>query len=249
MVAVFDAETGAPIGITDASYITGMRTGAAGALGAKYLARKTSENLLVVGAGNQSAFQIAATLTVLPNIKKVQVAALNPVNAKSFVDDIRYKLQNEFEINTKDVIFEAVEDLEIAVKESHIIITVTPSRTPIIKKDWIQKGTHISCIGADMEGKQEIDSQIMSSALIFVDDMVHCKHVGEIEIPLKQGVISEKDIIDEIGDLILNKVKGRISEDQITIFDATGMALLDIATAKIALHLAEKMGLGTKAKI
>jgi ornithine cyclodeaminase/alanine dehydrogenase len=249
MIAVFDAETGVPIGITDASYITGMRTGAAGALGVKYLARNTSENLLIVGAGNQSAFQIAATLTVLPTIKKVQVAALNPVNAKSFVDGIRYKLQKEFEINTEDIIFEAVEDLEIAVKESHIIITVTPSRTPIIKKDWIQKGTHISCIGADMEGKQEIDSQIMSSALIFVDDMVHCKHVGEIEIPLKQGVISEKDIIDEIGDLILNKVKGRISEDQITIFDATGMALLDIATAKIALHLAEKMGLGTKAKI
>ena len=249
MIAVFDAETGVPIGITDASYITGMRTGVAGALGAKYLARKTSENLLIVGTGNQSAFQIAATLTVLPNIKKVQVAALNPAGAKSFVDGIRYKLQNEFEINTEDIIFEAVEDLEIVVKESHIIITVTPSRTPIIKKDWIQKGTHISCIGADMEGKQEIDSEIMSSALIFVDDMVHCKHVGEIEIPLKQRAISEKDIIGEIGDLILNKVKGRTSEDQITIFDATGMALLDIATAEIALQLAEKMGLGTKAEI
>ncbi|EJE7234161.1 ornithine cyclodeaminase family protein [Clostridium botulinum] len=248
MIAVFDAETGMPIGITDASYITGIRTGAAGALGAKYLARKTSENLLIVGAGNQSAFQIAAALTVLPNIKKVQVAALNLSEAESFVAGIRNRLQDEFEINTENIIFRAVENLEVAVKESHIIITVTPSRKAIIKKDWVQKGTHISCIGADMEGKQEIDSEIMSSALIFVDDMEHCKNVGEIEIPLKQGVINEKNIIGEIGDLILNKVNGRTNDEQITIFDATGMALLDIATAEVALQLAEKNKLGSKSK-
>lgn len=90
-----------------------------------------------MGAGNQSTFLIAATLTVLPTIKKVQVAALNPVNAKKFVNGIRYKLQSEFEISTQDILFEAVEDLEIAVKESDIIITVTPSRAPIIKKNWI----------------------------------------------------------------------------------------------------------------
>ncbi|EJP6472172.1 ornithine cyclodeaminase family protein [Clostridium botulinum] len=249
MIAVFDAKTGMPIGITDASYITGIRTGAAGALGAKYLARKTSENLLIVGAGNQSAFQIAAALTVLPNIKKVQVAALELSEAESFVANIRNRLQNEFEINAEDITFRAVENLEVAVKESHIIITVTPSRKPIIKKDWVQKGTHISCIGADMEGKQEIDSEIMSSALIFVDDMEHCKDVGEIEIPLKQGVISEKNIIGEIGDLILNKVNGRANDEQITIFDATGMALLDIATAEVALQLAEKNKLGSNSKL
>lgn len=249
MIAVFDAETGMPKGITDASYITGIRTGAAGALGAKYLAKETSENLLIVGAGNQAVFQIAATLTLLPNIKKVQVAALDLESAKKFVDDISNKLQNEFDINTETITFEAVKNLEEAVKDSHIIITVTPSRTPIIKKNWVQKGTHISCIGADMEGKQEIDSEIMSSALIFVDDMDHCKHVGEIEIPLKQCIISEKDIIGEIGDLILNKVKGRTSDDQITIFDATGMALLDLTVAEIALHAAEKNELGIKSKI
>lgn len=249
MIAVFDAETGVPIGITDAAYITGMRTGAAGAIGAKYLAKKTSENLLIVGAGNQAAFQIAATLIALPNIKKVLVAAKDSEEAKSFVDGIRNKLQNEFRINTEDITFEAAEDLEKAVNDSQIIITVTPSRKPIIKKEWIQKGTHISCIGADMEGKQEIDSGIMSSALIFVDDMEHCKDMGEIEIPLKQGVISEKDIVGEIGDLILGKVKGRTNEDQITIFDATGMALLDIATAETALKHAEKSGIGNKANI
>lgn len=155
----------------------------------------------------------------------------------------------EFELNTENITFRAVENLEAAVKEIHIIVTVTPSRKPIIKKAWIQKGTHITCIGADMEGKQEIDSEIMPSALIFADDLEHCKKVGEIEILFKQGVIHAESIIGEIGDLILNKVNGRTSGDQITIFDTTGMALLDIATAEVALQLAEKNKLGSKSKL
>lgn len=100
-----------------------------------------------------------------------------------------------------------------------------------------------------MEGKQEIDSEILPSSLIFVDDMMHCKEVGEIEIPLKQGIINETNIIGELGDLIVGKVKGRTSNDQITIFDATGMALLDIATADLALKEAEKNKLGSKTNI
>lgn len=249
MIAVFSAETGIPIGITDAFHITGMRTGAAGALGAKYLARENAEKLLIVGAGNQSAFQIAATIIALPNIKIVKVAALNLSEAEQFVGGIEKRLQEEFDICTAGIIFKAADDLELAVKESDIIITVTPSRKPIIKKEWIQKGTHISCIGADMEGKQEIESGIMSSSLIFVDDMKHCVEVGEVEIPLKEGVINEQNIIGELGDLILNKVEGRTNEDQITIFDATGMALLDIALAELALELAEKSGFGSKSKL
>ncbi|WP_418302150.1 ornithine cyclodeaminase family protein [Lysinibacillus fusiformis] len=249
MIAVFDAETGMPIGMTDAAYITGMRTGAAGALGAKYLARKDAENLLIVGAGNQAIFQIAAILTTIPTIKKVRVASQQLANAKSFVEGISQQLKHQFSINVDNIKFEAVDDLEQAVNDSHIIITVTPSRNPIIKKEWLQKGTHISCIGADMEGKQEIDPEILPSSLIFVDDMMHCKEVGEIEIPLKQGIINETNIIGELGDLIVGKVKGRTSNDQITIFDATGMALLDIATADMALKEAEKNKLGSKTNI
>lgn len=245
MLAVFDSETGVPLGIMDASYITGIRTGAAGAIGAKYLARKDAENLLIVGAGNQSLFQIAATLTTLPQIKKVRVASLEFLEAQKFIDNISDKLEKEFGIKTENICFEAVKDLETAVKESHIIITVTPSRKAILKKEWIQKGTHISCIGADMEGKQEIESEIMESAVIFVDDMEHCRDVGEIEKPLKEGVLSEDDIIGEIGELILGRKIGRTNDNQITIFDATGMALMDIATAKVALELADKKGLGS----
>lgn len=249
MIAVYNAETGMPIGITDAAYITGIRTGAAGALGAKYLARKNSENLLIVGAGNQAVFQIAAALTILPNIKKIQVAALNICKVQHFINNIKNRLKNEFDICAENITFEVAENLENAVKDSDIIITVTPSRSPIIKKEWVQKGTHISCIGADMAGKQELESEILSSALIFVDDMKHCIEVGEIEIPVKTGIINKADIKGELGDLILNKVTGRENDAQITIFDATGMALLDIATADLALQLAESNGTGCKSKL
>lgn len=245
MLNVFDAQTGKPLGIMDASYITGIRTGASGAIGAKYLAKKNSENLLIIGAGNQSPFQIAATLKAVPTIKKVQVASKDYSDAKAFIDMIAEKLEEEFNIDTQGLVFNAVIDLEQAVKDSDVIITVTPSRQPIIKKDWIQKGTHISCIGADMEGKQEIDPEILKSAVVYVDDFEHCQKVGEIEKALKRGIISPEDIIGEIGELILGQKRGRENDGQITVFDATGMALLDIATAKLALKLADEKNLGT----
>lgn len=249
LIVVFDAETGKPLGITDASVITGIRTGASGAIGAKYLARKNSKNLLVLGAGNQAIFQIAATLTALPNLKKIMISARNKIKLKSFISSISQRLQQEFGIDTETIIFEEVECLESAVKNSDIIITVTSSRVPLIKNHWVQKGTHISCIGADMVGKQEIESEIMSKASIYIDDMEHCVQVGEIELPLKQGIITESNITGEIGDLILGKIKGRSNDEQITVFDATGMALLDLYTAKIALQTAEEKGLGIKSEI
>lgn len=249
MIAVFDAETGQPVGMTDAAFITGIRTGAAGAIGAKYLARKDAKNLLVLGAGNQAIFQIAATLTALPELQTVRIAAKDPVKLGQFVSTIPQRLQDEFSIAAERYGFEAVQDLESAVKDSDIILTVTPSKSPIIKADWVQPGTHLSCIGADMAGKQEIESAILAKAKIFVDDLEHCKQVGEIEIPLKQGSITEENISGEMGDLLLGRIKGRTDDAEITVFDATGMALLDVYVARIALQAANEKGLGTKSEL
>ncbi|MBR2566342.1 MAG: ornithine cyclodeaminase family protein [Paenibacillus sp.] len=246
LINVFDAETGKPIGITEASFITGIRTGASGAIGAKYLARKDSENLLIVGSGNQAIFQIASALCAFPSLKMVRVAARDLEKLRTFVDTIPTRLQAEFGVNTEEVTFQAADSLEQAVKASDIIITVTPSRTPILKSEWVKQGTHISCMGADMEGKQEIDSNLMSEAKLFVDDKEHCMQAGEIELPLKEGKLLESHICGEIGDLISGKIEGRTSDEQITIFDATGMAILDIYAANIALQMAEEKDFGVK---
>lgn len=249
MIAVFDAETGQPLGVTDAAFITGIRTGAAGAIGAKYLARKDSKNLLILGAGNQAIFQLAATLTALPELKTVRIAAKDANKLNEFVSALPQRLQDEFGIAAERYVFEGVKNLESVVKDSDIILTVTPSKKPVIKSEWVQPGTHLSCIGADMAGKQEIESAILAKARIFVDDQKHCMQVGEIEIPLKQGIITEDNIAGEIGDLLLGRIEGRTDNAEITVFDATGMALLDIYVAKIALQAADEKDLGTKSEI
>lgn len=249
-LVIYDGTTGVPLGVMDASYITGVRTGAAGAIGAKYLARRESKNLFLLGAGNQGTFQIAAMLTLFGGIHSVKVAdPLDFQKAKQFAENIEGRLQKEFGIYAGHVTFEAVEDLAEGVGQSDIIITVTPARAPVIKKEWVKKGTHFSCIGADMQGKEEIDPLIMTDARIYVDDRFHCMTAGEIEIPLKTEVIGESEIIGEIGDLIEGKVTGRTSNEDITIFDAAGMALLDIATAKTMLDLAGKNKVGSTVNI
>ena len=244
-INVFDEFSGAPIGILEGAYITGIRTGAAGAIGAKYLARKDSETLFVLGAGNQAAYQIAATIVCFPDLKKVYVAdLLFPENAEKFVEGIRMRLRDELGIDADSVSFEATNEPEVTVPQSDIVITVTPSRAPVIQKEWIRPGMHFSTVGSDMEGKEELDPEIFRDAKVFVDDMEHCIEAGEVEIPVKKGIISE-DRIHEIGDLILGNCEGRMSDEEITIFDPAGMALLDIAAAKVALDLAEEKKLGT----
>ena len=248
-LVIYDASTGAPVGVMDASYITGMRTGAAGAIGAKYLARGGSENLLMVGAGNQAIFQIAATLTVFPGIKKVMVAARDFAKTGGFVKNLAARLAGEFRLDVSRVSFEAVSGLKGAVGNSDIIITATNSTSPVIKKEWVKAGAHFSCIGADMPGKEEIDPEIFASARVFADDKEHCMDVGEMAIPLKKGIIKEKDITGEMGDLLLGQVRGRVDDKDITIFDSTGMAILDIASGGIALQQAAAHGFGSEVMI
>ncbi|MBA1335307.1 MAG: Ornithine cyclodeaminase [Firmicutes bacterium] len=257
-VMVLDSRTGMPLGILNGEYITCMRTGAAGGIGAKYLARKDSRNLLMVGSGHQAPFQIAATLEIMEGIERVMVYNPNSLDrAKGFCRKVPQILRNKFLDKYSDdrehyelireryeVEFEAVEDIEKAAGEADIIITATPSRKPLIMKEWIKGGTHISCIGADMEGKQELDEGLFQNARVFADDITQAVNVGECEVPIKKGIISEEDIAGEIGRLIMGSIPGRLSDDDITIYDSTGIALQDLITANLVIGKAEAMGLG-----
>ncbi|MDI2586236.1 ornithine cyclodeaminase family protein [Psychrobacillus sp. NEAU-3TGS] len=247
MMMVFDSNTGIPLGVMDASYITCMRTGAAGAIGAKILARENSRNLLILGTGNQALYQIAATILLMPKINRVRIASpRNKDKELKFVTSIVGQIKEEFGIDVTETIqFEAVENLKEAVGDSDVIITITRSKSPIIQKEWVKKGTHFSCVGADMEGKQEIDPELFIGARIFVDDIPQCMKVGELEIPIKMGIVTEFDIVGEIGSVIEGEVTGRSSDEEITIYDTTGVALLDLITAKVAIDLAKEKGLGT----
>lgn len=245
MLMIFDSTTGIPLGVMDAAYVTCMRTGAAGAIGAQALARSDSETLFILGAGKQAIFQIAATLILLPHIKKVFVAdALDLENARTFARDCPVRLKNDFNIDCTDVCFEAAEDMGVCIAMSDVVITITPARAPVIKKEWVKPGTHFSCIGADMEGKEEIDPEIFRGARVYADDISQCIRVGEMELPVKAGIIQRESIAGEIGQVLSGDVEGRLSDEEITIFDATGLALLDLVTGKKAIDLAKEKGLG-----
>ncbi|WDV46344.1 ornithine cyclodeaminase family protein [Clostridiaceae bacterium M8S5] len=241
---IFDSNTGVPLAILNADHITGMRTGAAGAIGAKYLARKDSRTLLMIGTGHIAQFEIAALLHVVESIDRVLI--YDPMceqQTLKYTNTIKDKLRDTFNI-TKDINYEAVTDLKGAVLSSDIIITATPSRASMIKKDWVKPGTHISCIGADMQGKQEIDEKLFSSSIVVVDDIDQAINVGETQTAYREGLITKDGIYSEMGEIILGTKVGRKSDKDITIFDSTGIALQDLMTSKIALDIAKERQLG-----
>lgn len=256
-VMVLDSQTGVPQGILSGEHITCMRTGAAGGIGAKYLARPESENLLIVGTGHQAPFQIMATLMTMTEIKRVYICnPRSPEKAQSFAAKIKENLLTrfvskyageEYECYAKrcDVQFIAVDNLEEATRQADIIITATSSREPMILAEWVKPGTHITCIGADIEGKQEIDERLFAKARVFVDDVGQAVRVGETKVAVKKGLITERDIAAEIGNVIPGHAQGRQHAEEITIFDSTGIAFQDLLTAAHILKVADKRGVGT----
>jgi alanine dehydrogenase len=137
-----------------------------------------------------------------------------------------------------------VENIENVVRRADIVVTTTPSRIPIISNDWISPGTHINCIGADAPGKQELDPAILKRAKMVVDDWEQASHSGEINVPLTRGIIKQEDVYGEMGEIVAGLKKGRVSADEITVFIATGLAIEDAVTAKVAFRkaLAQKIG-------
>ncbi|MCI1665189.1 MAG: ornithine cyclodeaminase [Atopobiaceae bacterium] len=245
---IFDDKSGEPLSVVNAAAMTGLRTGAAGALGVKWLARKDSSRLLVCGAGAQSAYQVAATLVACPNIRHVDV--WNPRSSEAptaqvarISDQVGVLLDasgiaREFELA-------ATADGEGATRSADAIITVTPAFEPFLMDAWVQPGTHISCVGADMPGKQEIESSLCVRSHLVVDDVVQSLSSGELEVPTKEGLISRDDIICEIGQVIDGSVVARTSDDDITVFDTSGLAIQDLAASKMAYDRAVERGIGT----
>lgn len=249
VIMVFDDKTGQPIGLVDGSHITGMRTGASGGIGAKYLARQDSKRLLMVGTGHISKFEVAASLIGLPSLSEVLIYdPRDGQKAKEMASGLARVLKEEFNV-CRPLTIEASSDLESAVRSSDVIITATPATEPLIKKSWIRAGTHLSCVGADMPGKGEIDPAIMSDARVFVDDLKQCMHIGEIEKAVEMEFLNPQDVVGEIGDVINGHVKGRLTDEEITVFDATGTALLDLITAQLAFREATHHNIGVTVKL
>jgi alanine dehydrogenase len=222
-----DPETGYPLAIMDATEITAYRTGAAAAIASKYLARRDSHTIGIIGAGFQAHTQILA-----------HAELFNPISIKAFdvskaaVDRLMHSF-SQFSVKNCSI-QEAV--------ASDVVCTLTPSRSPIIKKEWIVPGTHINAVGADAPGKQELDPSILKEAIVVVDDMKQASSSGEINVPIQKGIYSIGEVYGTLAELVVGKKKGRPDNKVITIFDSTGIAVEDIAVAKLLFEKAQQVG-------
>lgn len=233
LIVLISPETGAPMAIMDGTYLTDIRTGAAGGIAAKYLARKDSKVIGLVGAGNQAKTQLKALCEVFePEL--VRVTSRTKESSEQFIREMANITPCEirYEENIKKVC------------DCDILVTTTPSRKPIVKAQWINEGTHINAIGADAVGKEELDPELLIRSKIIVDDIVQALHSGEVNVPLSKHYISENDVHAELGEVIVGLKPGRTSDEEITIFDSTGLAIQDVASAHLVYERAVSKGLG-----
>ena len=227
---LLDPDTGYPEALVAASHLTCLRTAASDAVAVKHLSRPDSRTLAVFGAGHQAWFEVLAVREVRP-IERVFVVNRSGRAAEEFARRIGEDLGLEA--------FAA--KAEEALAGADIAVTVTASRGPLFAAGLVRPGTHVSAMGADQPGKQELDAALVARASLFADVVGQSLSIGEYEAAFKAGLVTEERITP-IG-AVLNGAPGRVSGEQITVYDSSGMALQDLAVASLALRRAEEMGL------
>lgn len=227
LTVILDLATGRPLAIINATHLTDMRTGAAGAVAAKHLSPKKEIVLGVIGTGRQAEAQVAAISREL-KIKEIRIWGRNPLHVRKFADRF-------MEYPCMAAPIEKACDCDV-------LVTTTPSTTPIVRSEWIHEGTHINAIGADAPGKEELDPALLRRAQVFVDDPAQAIHSGEINVPIRTGLYRADEIAGTLGEVVIGK-KQRSGMDTITIFDSTGLAIQDLAIAKIAMQHGRKIEL------
>lgn len=223
IIILSDPRNGFPLCVMEATYATALRTGAAGGVAAKFLARRNSQKVALVGCGVQAKTQLEA-LNELFNLKEVNIWGLQYRECREFVRKIGPLRKLNLKIS---------DTVKSCVKDTDIIVTTTPSRRPLVKLEWVKEGAHINAIGADAKGKQELDPRILKKAKIVIDSWEQASHSGEINVPLRRGELSRKDIYADIGEIASGRKKLRRTKQEITIFDSTGLAVQDVAIAHI----------------
>lgn len=228
-VFLFDPDTGKASAMVGGNLLTALRTAAASSVSIKHLAREDAKVIGMIGAGHQATFQLRAAL-----------------EQRDFEKVIGWNLHPEMLPNLEKVAEEAglpFEAVELdGMREADVIISITSSFDAILGADQVSPGTHIACMGTDTKGKQEVDPQLLVKADVFTDEVAQSITIGEAQHAVAQGLIKESDVA-QIGAVINGANPGRISDDQITLFDGTGVGLQDLAVAASVVELAVQKGI------
>ena len=235
MILLFDGANGVPLAVMDSMEITILRTGAATAVAARRLARPDSTTATICGCGNQGRIQLAALRRVLPGLVRAFSWDAAPAAAEAFAAETS---EAGFSVT-------AAADLAAAVGRSDVVATCTPSKRFFLEKRLVRPGTFIAAVGADSPAKQELEPSLLAGSAVVVDILEQCARVGELHHAIAAGLMTERDVRGELGDVLVGRRPGRTSPDEITIFDATGTALQDAAAAAAVYAKALLAGRGT----
>jgi alanine dehydrogenase len=236
VIVVCDGESGRLLALMDSIEITIIRTGAATAVAAKYLARVDAKVATICGCGNQGRISLKALMKVR-HLETVYAFDVDEAQAQKFAEELAEELQ---------VSVIAVDDLGKAVRQSNICVTCTPSKQPFLRREDVASGTFIAAVGADSEEKQELEPALLASSKLVVDLLEQGANIGEIHHALQQGLITRADVHAELGEIISGRKAGRTSNEEVIVFDSTGIALQDVAAAAIVYEKAVQEGFGMK---
>jgi ornithine cyclodeaminase/alanine dehydrogenase-like protein (mu-crystallin family) len=238
-VVLADAVNGVPLAVLESGSITALRTGAATAVAAKFLARKDSRAVTLVGCGVQGETQLAALAAVLP-FERAWLVDSDRARAEALAERVAARHGVDAKART---------DLRGALAESDVCVTCTPSRRPFMARGEVPPGMFIAAVGADSQGKQELDPALVASATLVVDVLQQCAEIGELQHALASGLMTRNDVHAELADVVTGRVPGRTRPDEITVFDSTGTALQDVAAAVAVYDRARATGRGVEVAI
>jgi alanine dehydrogenase len=235
MIVLADAANGTPLAVIESGSVTALRTGAATAVAAKFLARPDARTATIVGCGVQGEIQLAAITTVLP-LQRVMLFDIDHTRAESLAARAARK---------NAVRLEAIKDLQAALRGSDVCVTCTTSHRAFIQRDDVVPGTFIAAVGADNPEKQELDPALLASATLVVDVLQQCAEIGELHHALAANLLRRDQVHAELAEVVAGRRPGRTREDEITIFDSSGTALQDVAAAVAVYEKARATGRGT----
>ena len=230
-VSLFDGETGQTIAVMNAAPITAIRTAACSAVATEALARKDARVLAVVGTGHQAH----AHLDVLPALRAYERVLVGGRNAEKAAETASAHGA------------EAAPSIEDAVREADVVVTATSSEEPVLSREWLRPGTHVNAMGACFPHTRELDSETIAGAALFVDRRESAEtESGDYLIALAEGAIAAGHIRAELGEVLAGSAPGRMSDDELTVFDSLGLAVEDLFAAEYLLRRAEETGRGIK---
>jgi ornithine cyclodeaminase len=227
-VMLLDPDSGFARALVSTSYLNGLRTAAADGIAVRHLARPDARVLALVGAGHQAWFEYLAVRAVRP-IEHVLVASRNTDRAEAFAT----------RITTETGVRASARSVEAAVRPADIVVTATAARNALVKAEWVRPGTHISAMGADARGKQELDPALVGACALFADVVAQSLAIGELQTAAALGLV-DAGRVTPIGAVIAGRAAGRTSDEQTTLFDSSGVAVQDLAVASLVLERASE---------